>query len=194
MGNAPKSVCDGNRKGGDGRGGDCRRFGAPRDSAAARRGIERALRARADQLAQDPGYTEGHARLDKATANQRRSRKRNPSEGRRPIAPGSMLPRRRSANSTTGASRKRPICVASRRNSTPSGRPRSKAMSMRARRPPQPWLLPEKPTAKPVGPIDPLAGLPRLGLCRFLGGGFRFAGRLVIPLILGRRTRAQRRH
>jgi hypothetical protein len=69
VGNAAKSVCDGTRKGRDGRGGDCRRLGAPGDSAAARSGIERSLRARADQLAEDPGFAGGHARLETAGAN-----------------------------------------------------------------------------------------------------------------------------
>ena len=69
VGNAPKSVCDGTRKGRNGRGGDCRRLGASGDSAAARRGIEQSLRARADQLAEDPGFAGGHARLETAGAN-----------------------------------------------------------------------------------------------------------------------------
>ena len=84
----------------------------------------------------------------------RRSQKRNPSEGRRPIAPGLMPRRRCSASWTIGASRKRRIYAVSRRNSTRSGRPRSKAMKKRARRPRRPWSRRGTPTAKPAGPTD----------------------------------------
>jgi hypothetical protein len=59
---------DGARQARDGRGGNCRCLGAPRNSAAARCGIERSLCARAGQLAEDPGFASTHARLQEAGA------------------------------------------------------------------------------------------------------------------------------
>src|SRR4051812_20795160 len=67
LGNAPELVCDRTCKGRDGRGGDCRRVRAPGNSAAARRGIERSLFYRADQLADSTGFGGRHARVAKRT-------------------------------------------------------------------------------------------------------------------------------
>jgi len=105
-----------------------------------------------------------------------------------------MPRRRRWPSSTIDASGKRPICVASRRNSTRRGRPRSKAMSRREKKPPQPWSLRGMPTAKPAGPTDPQLAWRALGFLGFLAAGFGLRAGFLSPLSLpAKRQKATRR-